>query len=87
MEKSMIALKEIVKSKVNPDNLEGNFYLDHEGDIVVNIHREESLFNLTGQEIEYCATASCGIQLWIYRAMARRLGVRIPHADWIWYNC
>ena len=74
-------LKDVVVRKIEPD---GAWYFDPEGDL--QLSEIEPLFNLTAAEVGQFATASCDCQLWVYRALAYRLGIPVPKADWAWYN-
>ena len=43
-------------------------------------------FNITEEEIEDCATTSCGPELWFLRAWGTRMGYPIPKVDWMFYQ-
>jgi len=80
MERSLIKLAKVVRERVNPDNC----CLDGNGDC--RAFGFKGPFNLKQEEVEDFATTSCGADLWAFRALAYRLGVKVPHADWVWYN-
>lgn len=44
------------------------------------------LLNLNDEEVSGFATTSCRPTLWAFRALANRLGVTVPQADWFWHN-
>ena len=44
------------------------------------------ILGLSDAEVSKFATASCGSQLWVFRALASRLGLSTRQADWFWHN-
>jgi len=79
MLKSMAKMKAIVMRYI-PENAWGWNNGDVEASNIPN------LFNLTDEEVSGFATTSCLPPLWVFRALAYRLGIKVPKADWFWYN-
>jgi len=79
---TLIKLRKLVKKYIKSDSC---WWFDADNDLRVS-EFQENPFNLQDEEIERFASTSSNIDLWAFRALAYRLSVRVPRADWAWYN-
>lgn len=83
LNKSIISILAILKGIVLRYISEDSWGWDGDQPIAWGIF---PLFNITDDEVSGFATTSCAPTLWAFRALANRLGVSVPQADWFWHN-
>ena len=81
LEKILALLKKAVKKKIDPDT-----WVNFHGELGVEESCCKELFSLTDAEVERCASASCLVDLWAFRALGSRICIPVPKLDWYWYN-
>jgi len=82
IEKILSLLKKKIVENICPDV----WFWGADGDLRVEENSCKKLFSLADDEVEACASASCLVDLWAFRALGRRLIIPIPKLDWFWYN-